>query len=270
MKVSVVIPVFNQCHLTERCLTSLLKNSSGLQGVCVVDNASQDNTGAILEGFQASFASAGVSFEIIHNSKNEGFGRACNQGIRHFRKGNAQFIVILNNDTWLMPKWDQSLLTVMVEQHLDCIGPYYYEKEFQESMESMASEFVKANHTRLRQHFVPILMCFSRDAIDKLATDCEGSRGGIFDERFFVTYEDADLLHRMKLLHLSYAQTGSCFIWHQSKGTRSQQSLPTGYEQEGLRLFLEKWGFDPRPHRESFLIRLHRKYWKWLEKHGKF
>lgn len=270
MKVSVVIPVFNQCQLTERCLRTLLEHSTLLESVFVIDNASRDQTPEVLNGFQVLFKQKGVPLNIFTNQENVGFGRACNQGIREFLKGEAQYLVVLNNDTWLMPQWDQALVQSLKKHHLDCVGPYFYEKPMTDNLTSIAAEFILRNAGKIRPHFVPILMCFTRSAIVRLSSDCAGSNGGIFDERYFVTYEDADLLKRMQLLGLKYGQSGDCFIWHHSKGTRSHTTLPSNYEQEGYRLFWEKWGFDPRPHQDSFLLKLRRKYWKFLEKYGRF
>ena len=268
MKVSVVIPVFNQCQLTERCLLTLLEHSTLLSEVFIINNASRDQTAEILEGFQVRFNRLGVLFQIITNVENVGFGRACNQGVREFLKGLAQYLVILNNDTWLMPQWDQALTESLTRFQLDCVGPYFYEKPFTHELSTLASGFVKRNADRLRHHFVPILMCFTRAAIEKLSLDCPGSNGGIFDERYFVTYEDTDLLTRMKKMKMTYGQTGSCFIWHHSKGTRSK--LPSGYEQEGLRLFMEKWNFDPRERDHTLWARLKRRYWYILDRMGIF
>ncbi len=44
MSISVVIPVYNQAHLTERCLVSLLENSLIAKELFVVDNNSTDRT----------------------------------------------------------------------------------------------------------------------------------------------------------------------------------------------------------------------------------
>lgn len=268
MKVSVVVPVFNQCQLTERCLHTLLDHSSTLESVFVVDNASRDQTPEILKGFQEGFSQKKIPFQIITNPENLGFGRACNQGVREFLKGGAQYLVILNNDTWLMPRWDEALIEAITRHQLDCVGPYFYEKPITDDIIDIAARFTQRNANKLRTHFVPILMCFTRSAIVRLSSDSSGSNGGIFDERYFVTYEDTDLLTRMKNMKMKYGQTGSCFIWHHSKGTRNQ--LPSGYEQEGLRLFQEKWGFDPRPQEHTFRARFKRRYWNILDKMGLF
>lgn len=268
MKVSVVIPVFNQYQLTERCLHTLLEHSVLVQEVFVVNNASQDQTTEVLNGFQSRFAQKNIRLSVMNNSENVGFGRACNQGIREFFKGGAQFLVVLNNDTWLMEGWDQALVQTLIKHQLDCVGPYFYEKELNANISQIAHSFIKHNAGKIRKHFVPILMCFTRSAAVRLASDSAGTNGGIFDERYFVTFEDTDLLHRMKTLGMKYAQTGSCFIWHHSKGTRNQ--LPSGYEQDGLRLFIEKWGFDPREKDHTLWARIKRRYWNILDRMGKF
>jgi len=252
-KVSVVIPVFNQSNLTKWCLQSLLEHSTCVSEVYIINNASQDQTDAILIEFKPLFEKRGVQLQIITSSQNLGFGRACNQGVRETLKGQAQYLVILNNDTWLMPNWDQALIESLQNYQLDCVGPYFYEKPLTENIKQIALQFTRKNSRHFRQHFVPILMCFTRSAAVRLASDNVGTNGGIFDERFFVTYEDTDLLHRMKIMKMKFGQTGSCFIWHHSKGTRDQ--LPSGYEQEGLRLFQEKWGFDPRLQDHTFSAR---------------
>ncbi len=269
-KVSVVIPVFNQSQLTQRCLLSLLSHSHSLSRVWVIDNASRDDTAAVLNRFHESFQQAGISFEVITNPENVGFGRACNQGVREFLKTDASHLVILNNDTWLMPNWDTALIEAMKKRRLDAVGPYFHEKPFHDRMEQTAQDFILRNGKGFRHHFVAILMFFSREAIIRLSQDCEGTHGGIFDERFFVTYEDADLLYRMRGLNMQYGQTGSCFIWHHSKATRESGSLPSNYEREGLRLFIEKWGFDPIPADHTWKARLRRRYWRIREKLGKF
>jgi GT2 family glycosyltransferase len=251
--ISVVIPVFNKSGLTRRCLSSLLQNSRKLVEVFVVDNGSTDETSSVLVEFKAQFQAQGTPFEIIQNSANGGFGRACNQGIRLAR---SPWLAILNNDTWVMPDWDGALIREAEKRNLDCIGPHFDERPWVDSMDTRAQEFLARNPGRFRTHFVPILMVFRRSALDRLAL----AHGGLFDERFFVTYEDTDLRYRMDAQKLSYGQTSSAFIWHHSMGTRSTPGLlREGYEQEGLRLFIEKWGFDPRKSENTLFERFKRK-----------
>jgi GT2 family glycosyltransferase len=251
--VSVVIPVFNKVELTNRCLDSLLKNSKALSEVFVVDNASSDSTPAVLLEWAPRFTEQGIRFQVIRNEQNLGFGRACNQGIRI---SSGEFVAIVNNDTWLMDGWDRALIDEAQERRLDEVGPFFDERPWLDRPEARAKEFLRRNPTGFRKHFVPIVMLFTRQSVERLKFD----HGGLFDERFFVTYEDTDLLHRMRQLKIRYGQTSRCYIWHHSMGTRGTPGLlPSGYEQEGLKLFIEKWGFDPRAAEHTLIERWKRK-----------
>ena len=262
--VSVVIPVFNKVELTTRCLLSVWVNSTLLGEVCVVDNASTDETPSTLLGFKAQFEQKGISFKIVRNEKNLGFGSACNQGIR---ESSGDSIAILNNDTWVMKGWDQALQNELDARKLDEIGPFFDERPLSVTPQNTADEYLRKNPNGFRKHFVPILMFFKREAIERLQFD----HGGIFDERFFVTYEDTDLLHRMKLLGMKYGQTSRCYIWHYSMGTRSTPGLlPPDYEIDGLKKFMAKWGFDPRPQDHTFIQRWKRRYRKKRAEKGLF
>jgi len=245
-----VVPVFNQVHLTERCLGSLLDNSVLARELVVIDNKSDDSTPAFLKDFKKQIAGKGWSMKILTNIENVGFGRACNQGMR---AATGEHIAILNNDTWLMQGWDAALIRKINELDADMVGPYYDEGVFDaETIPVKAREFVARNRDKFSSDWGSILMFFRRETLDEV---------GIFDERFFVTYEDADLRERMDRAGKKYFQVGDCYIWHFSKGTRDSQKLPSNYEQDGLRLFIEKWGFDPRIREKALSAKLRRK-WK--------
>lgn len=262
--VSVIIPVFNKVELTRRCLNSVLQNSKITTEVFMIDNASTDTTFQELQDWALKFQEKGILFEITSNSKNLGFGSACNQGIR---QANGEYVAILNNDTWVMPGWDQALSEELITHGLDEVGPHFDERPIGEHPEAVAEEFLKKNPVRLRKHFVPILIFFTKSAIQRLKFE----HGGIFDELFFVTYEDTDLLHRMKLLKMKFGQTSRCYIWHHSMGTRSTPGLlPEGYEVDGLKKFIGKWGFDPRKSEHTFIERLKRRWRKSRSKMGLF
>lgn len=251
MNISVVIPVYNQAHLTERCLVSLLENSLIAKELFVVDNNSTDTTSILLKKFQQKFSSKGWNMQIISNHENVGFGRACNQGIR---ASSGDHVVILNNDTWLMPGWDEALLRRLNDLNADMVGPYYDESAFDaENTPKMAKKFVSRNRNKSSIDFVAILMFFRRATLDEI---------GLFDERFFVTSEDDDLRVRMERAGKRYFQVGDCYIWHHSSGTRHSQKLPSNFEEEGLRLFIEKWGFDHRGRNKTIYAKVRRKWRK--------
>ena len=249
--VSVVIPVYNQLALTETCLNSLLANSRLARELAVIDNASTDDTPERLKEFKKRFEQSGWNMRIFRNQKNEGFGRAMNRGIQ---ETSGERVALLNNDTWLAPGWDEALDRRMEELRADMVAPYFDERPFDpDKTPKRAEHFVRRNQGRAIREFVPIAMYFRRDVFQKI---------GAFDERFFLTFEDADLHHRMDLAGMSYYIVGDSYIWHRSSGTRGREADPGRHVTEGLRLFMEKWGYDPTQPAHSRTGRLKRRWTK--------
>jgi GT2 family glycosyltransferase/glycosyltransferase involved in cell wall biosynthesis len=90
--VSVVLVLFNRAELTLRCLRSIAEERRIPLEIIVVDNASTDETEALLERLD------GV--RVIRNAENRGFVLAVNQAARRAR---GRYLLLLNNDTELLP-----------------------------------------------------------------------------------------------------------------------------------------------------------------------
>jgi GT2 family glycosyltransferase len=93
--VSVVIPVHNRAHLTERCLDLVLGELPEDGEVVVVDDASGDGTPELLGRY-------GDRIRAVRLDDNAGFARACNEGARAADGGQ---LVFLNNDTEPREGW---------------------------------------------------------------------------------------------------------------------------------------------------------------------
>jgi len=106
---SIIIPVWNKRELTEQCLTELTRVTSGISyEVIVVDNHSTDDTANFLNQLSGDI-------QIIRNSENLGFAKACNQGARAAR---GRFLIFLNNDTIPLKDW-LTALVAEVTSHQD-------------------------------------------------------------------------------------------------------------------------------------------------------
>jgi len=92
-KVSVILVLWNQAELTFSCLDTLAREFDVAIEIIIVDNASSDHTGALLERLNGA--------HIIRNDTNIGFVRAVNQGVNAAR---GEHILLLNNDAMLRPK----------------------------------------------------------------------------------------------------------------------------------------------------------------------
>lgn len=98
--VSIIIPVYNQFDYTYRCLRSILSHcTTYAYEVIVADDVSRDLTTAIGEYVR--------NITVIRNERNLGFLLNCNRAAERAR---GKYILLLNNDTRVMPGWMESLV----------------------------------------------------------------------------------------------------------------------------------------------------------------
>src|SRR4029077_18804586 len=96
---SIVIPVHNNVALTRACLDAVLEDLRGDREAIVVDDASTDSTGELLDGY-------GDPHRRLTLAGNGGYARACNEGAA---LADGESLVFLNNDTEPRPGWLDAL-----------------------------------------------------------------------------------------------------------------------------------------------------------------
>lgn len=105
--VSIIVPVYNKWNLTQACLTSIALTSVDSEvsyEVILADDGSSDET------LQAAQYFPGL--QVVRTPQNLGFLRNCNHAARVAR-GNH--ILLLNNDTIVLPGWLKSLYAAMMK-----------------------------------------------------------------------------------------------------------------------------------------------------------
>jgi len=110
--VSVVIVTFNSSGHIRKCLQALRDSDVPIQ-LIVVDNASEDDTAAVVEKELARFPGA----RFIASPRNVGFARGMNAGMQH---ATAERIVLLNPDCFVEPSTLRTMALTMA--HSDDIG----------------------------------------------------------------------------------------------------------------------------------------------------
>lgn len=91
-RVTVVILNWNGREDTLACIASVLGSREVDFDVVVVDNGSED-------GSQAAIRQAYPSLTLIETGRNLGYAEGNNVGLRHALQGDADYLLILNNDT---------------------------------------------------------------------------------------------------------------------------------------------------------------------------
>jgi GT2 family glycosyltransferase/cytochrome c-type biogenesis protein CcmH/NrfG/SAM-dependent methyltransferase len=96
---SVIIVTYNSKSDIEACIESIRRNTISPYEIIIIDNASSDGTVEFLAGLEY--------VRLLPNQTNNGFARACNQGIR---KAKGEYIVLLNPDTMVTESWDVHMM----------------------------------------------------------------------------------------------------------------------------------------------------------------
>jgi GT2 family glycosyltransferase/glycosyltransferase involved in cell wall biosynthesis len=114
VKVSIVIPVFNQLPFTRQCLDALFATLPAAIPfeIIVVDNGSTDGTPEYLRNLADRVTT-------VSNRENLGFAKACNQGAR---TALGETLLFLNNDTIPKPGGIEALISAIDNDEADICG----------------------------------------------------------------------------------------------------------------------------------------------------
>lgn len=207
--ISIIVVNYNTRDLLKECLTALFSNAPacGFE-VFVVDNSSRDGSRALL-------ARHFPQCTVIGNRRNLGFARAANQA---YRMSRGEYCLVMNPDLRVLPGSVQTLWEFM-ESHLDVgiVFPKLYNPDG--SLQYSCRTFHTIGTILLRRTPLGKLLPNSRILKDHLMTDWDHNTmrevdwalGGcmmarreavpdsqLFDERFFLYFEEVDLCYRMK------------------------------------------------------------------------
>ena len=110
MKISIVIPVYNEAGALSACLEAIARQTIRPYEVLVVDNNSTDGTAAIAESFDF--------VKLLHESR-QGviYARACG-----FDAARGDIIARIDADSILPADWLESVETVFADEHVDAVS----------------------------------------------------------------------------------------------------------------------------------------------------
>lgn len=239
--VSMVILTWNQLECTEECLASIHRHTDVPHEIIVVDNGSSDGTVEWLRDYQRS----NPLVRLVVNVENRGFAAGCNQGIRMAR---GAYILLLNNDVVVTPKWLSGMLDCFVNHpETGIVGPMtnnisgpqkVADASYNgiEDLDTFASLFRdRFRHRRIHmRRIVGFCMLLRRELIGQI---------GYLDERFGSgNFEDDDFCLRAELEGYRNLVAGDVFIHH--VGSASFRGNRLNYRQSisgNRKGFTEKW-----------------------------
>lgn len=102
--VSVVVPVYNASKYVETCITSILNQSLKEVEIILVEDASEDNSLAILQSYQKQYPD---QIKLLINSKNMGQGYSRNRGLK---EAIGEYISFVDSDDYLHPNMYEDMI----------------------------------------------------------------------------------------------------------------------------------------------------------------
>ena len=244
VKVFIVILNFNGWQNTAECLKSIL-NLDVPRGVTVepivIDNASSDSSvRKIKEEFPKLI--------MIENQTNMGFTGGNNEGMRLALASGADFVMLLNNDTVVRPDLIKNLLEPFTRGTRDTldtsdtlsVGAFvpkiYFEKgyEFHKNRykdsekgkviwyaggkmdwENLIGENIGVDEVDHGQFDIRMEIELATGCCFMVRSDVL-KNVGMFDDRYFLYYEDADFSQKMKRAGYKIIYEPKAIVWHKN------------------------------------------------------
>ena len=230
--------------------------------IIIVDNNSNDGSVEMIEKEYPEVI-------LIKNMKNVGYGRANNQGIR---KAKGKYVLMLNPDTIILPGTVEKMYRFLEENPtVGACGPSILDSNYQPFAPMIYDPTLLelfGKDTLLRRFF-PRLSSpryrqpKERKEVERLSGCCFLSSkealkvAGLFDERIFLFYEEADLFFRLRRKGWAIYYLPELSIVHlQGKSvslfSRFQEELFV--RKSSLIYFRNRYGLIPSILFRSFLI----------------
>ena len=232
----IIIPVWNQPALTQRCLDSLAASTPGPHQVILIDNGSEAPTRQLLEAYAAEHPGR---VRVIRNPENLGFIKAANQGLR---ASTNPFVCLLNNDTVVTDGWlDEMIHVADRDSRIGLVNPssntlgYTPPQATLEGVRRYATSLT-AQRGQVRRMAMGVGFCLliRRAVLDAI---------GLLDERYGMgNFEDADLSKRALAAGYRCVQALGAYVYHEEKASFKHQTHWKRAFRENQQAFYAKWG----------------------------
>lgn len=221
-KVSIVVLNWNGKEHLMKCLHSIKSVSySPLQTIVVDNNSSDGSKEMVLQEFPW--------VELVVNKDNLGYAGGNNCGIK---KSSGDYVFILNNDTELDKNFLQPLVAILEKDpNVGCVQPKLLYASDHDLLNAVGSYFTSTGflyhygyrkNSNLKRYNVSLTIYSAKGAamlIRKSALD----KVGLFDEDFFIFFEETDLCHRLWLAGYEVVYEPDSVIYHHEAVDTSRQ-----------------------------------------------
>lgn len=238
MKTFIIVLHFGDPKVTEDCLESILKHEKKFEEIIIVDN----DTNLRFKIYDLRFKN---KIKIIRNEKNLGYAEGMNVGIKYALAKGATHILLLNNDTIFEKPVLSSLVKFLMNQKdAGIVGPAIKFDKNGKIVFDLGGKvnmwLGKTKHTEFSsKDFKKVSPCFARRDLktDYVSGCCLFIKKevlekiGLFDNDYFLYYEDVDFCLRAKKAGFNTYCLPSVYIVHSLSKAVGKDSSKAIYNQ---------------------------------------
>jgi len=244
-KVYIILLNWNGFLDTIECVETLNHVKYKNFDVIIVDNGSTDNS-------VAEIKKKYPQIKLIINKNNLGFAGGCNTGVRYSLKNNADYILLLNNDTIVTNDFLSELVKCAEsDRKIGIVSPIiFYSNQKNKIWSTGAVKNKKSNYGYIDKSFqmentgqfnksVEVdcvwgcSMLINKSVFDKV---------GFLNDDYFLYVEDVDFCYRVKDAGFKILYTPKSVIYHKVSGSTGGEGNPIKdyYNSRNLVLFANK------------------------------
>ena len=224
--VSIIIVNWNGKKFLADCLDGLKQQTYKDFSVLIVDNGSNDGSPEFVQTHYPEV-------RIITLSRNLGFAVANNIAIQSVQ---TKYVALLNNDAVPHPAWLAALVNVL-ENHFDAglVASKMLFYDNRNVVDRAGDEYTAAGAGNLRgrgepsENFNNLELVFGACAGAALYRKLMLDDIGLFDEDFFLLYEDVDLSFRAQLEGYKCLYVPDAIVYHKASSSIGDDSAISVY-----------------------------------------
>ncbi len=218
-QIAIVICNYNGGMDTVHCIEAVMKNTWKDIDIYVVDNASEDNSVALIEN------SFGDKVTILHNEENLGGSGGFGRGMRHAVDQGYEYVMLLDNDAFIDTDTIEKLYVyIRAHKEIGIVGAKIMTLNDRERIFDFAKmmqwdKFYDGSEWYGRMDSPETQKPFECDYV--AATTAIARREAIIasggmDEAHFIYYDDIEMCQRIRMSGYKVVCLGTAKAWHRS------------------------------------------------------
>ncbi len=243
--ISIIIPLFNNYQLTEKCLESIYRHTKNINfEIVLVDNGSTDETQSIIYKYTRAYP----NIKVIINGTNTGFSSANNIGVK---VSKGKYVLLLNNDTIVTENWLPPLIEVLDnDENVAAVGAklLFDDDSIQHAgvaiiNNKLTGDPLVAEHVYYKYDKSCECVNFPME-YQAITGACFLVRKSLYidanglDEKFWNGYEDIDLCFKLRKMGFKLVYQPYSVVYHLESQSGSERFKKA---HDNIKLLHEKW-----------------------------